>query len=86
MAEVIDTLRSARNRYDWDKWTNGKTWRVRHGRDFHCSVAGFVAGLYVRASRDDSKVIVANHGESVEFQFVPKPKPRSRRTAIKRRK
>lgn len=81
MAEVIERIRSARQRYDWDKWTNGKFWRVHKGKDFKCSATGFVASLYARAGRDGMKVEVANHGDSVEFRFL-KParrrKPRGR--------
>ena len=79
MAEVIEGIRPARQRYDWARWTNGKFWRAHRGRDFKCSSDGFVASLYARARRDGLKVEVANHGESVEFRFVgPRRRPKGR--------
>lgn len=69
MSKVISKLVSARDRYDWKRWENGKPYRAVKGEDFDCTVKGFRAVLYGRAKRRGLTVRVAIRGSQVDFQF-----------------
>lgn len=56
-------------KYPWDKWTNGKWWRVKAGEDFDCTVPGFRNNLYQEAARRQLSVSTQVHHDEVEFCF-----------------
>lgn len=60
--------------YPWRKWTDGKPWRARKGRDFKCSVRGFTSTLYTYAGRHGyhAQASVIDK-RTVDFQFEKKP-------------
>ena len=64
-------------RYPWKRWTDGKVRRAMKGRDFACSVHGFVGTAHSYAKRNGLKVTTVVVGDSVEFQFS---KPTSRKS------
>lgn len=69
MATVISKLVSARDKYNWTKWTDGKVYRARKGRDFTCTRDGFRSAVYRIAQRRKLDVSIVLRGDTVEFQF-----------------
>lgn len=56
--------------YDWDQWTNGKTWKVKKDEDFTCTVVSFITLLHYQARKREMKVTTRRvEGEQLEFQF-----------------
>ncbi len=49
--------RVGRNRYPWEKWTNGSAWLLVRGEDFTCSVASMKSAVHGYASRNDLSVV-----------------------------
>jgi len=77
MAEVIgdkefnESFKGVKyDKHPWSEWSNGSAYRVKRGKDFTCSVAGFCTGLYNYAKRSNMKVRAKKVGDdTVEFQF-----------------
>lgn len=56
--------------YPWARWTSGRQFRVRRGRQFKISAASFRNSLTARASKLGMAVITRVKGNTVTFQFV----------------
>lgn len=72
MAEVVNETIS-REKYPWDKWTDGQTWVAVEGADFDISPSNFRAQLHVKATKlENTRVTTAIRGDRVIFQFSKK--------------
>ena len=75
MAERLDNVERPRRRrfYDWEKWTDGKTWSAVAGEDFTCSANNFQTALHQRARLQGMTVETGSPEPGiVEFRFTPK--------------
>lgn len=71
MARILKAV-TRKSRYPWSKWADGRARAVELGKDFFCTVSGFRASLYAYARYHALDVVVAQHGDRVEFQFSKK--------------
>lgn len=55
--------------YPWDEWTDGATWLVKQGVDYHCQSATFQSYLYRVAARRKMQVTTSYIGNGVRFSF-----------------
>ena len=56
MAKKLKTLPVSLSRckgplYPWNEWLDGSPWELVKGKDFHCSLSGFMASAYHAAQR-----------------------------------
>lgn len=79
MATMIPKLTPAR-RYPWEKWANGRTWRLTKGDDFHGDPETLRSTIYTYARRHGLTATVAVKGNAVEVQFK---KPTKRKGGAK---
>lgn len=72
--------------YPWEKWTNGKPWSAKHGKDFTVLPAVFRRQVGNQARRRNMQVITRIKGNSVLFQFstqtAAKPKQSRKKKGI----
>lgn len=78
MAKKLDhfdfSVRHRGSRYNWDKFMDGSTWKVRKGDDFTGNPRSFEANLRTKASLSGKKVRVRNirdtdNRQAIVFQF-----------------
>lgn len=67
--EQLKKFQPVKGKYPWNKWANGRPWRVIHGKDFDCTIEGFRSAIYQYGRRANRGVRVAVKGSAVEFQF-----------------
>lgn len=59
--------------YNWPRWENGSIHTARHGQQFRCSVAAFIASLRMRAAKIGQRVTInIVNDTTVKFQFATK--------------
>lgn len=66
MAELLDCLpvASARTRYPWEEWTDGRPRRLRPGRDFFTTVRGMRSTVQTRAKALDIAVAMVSERDT----------------------
>ena len=72
MAEVVrkKIKWNCASHHDWDKWTDKRTWRIKKGTDFKCSLERMRLRLYSRANQKGMKVRTKKESKDVlVFQF-----------------
>lgn len=69
MAQAIKGFSKKRFKYDWKRWTDGRTYRAVKGVDFSCDPTGFGSTLYSKAHLLGIRVKVSVLDDAVEFQF-----------------
>lgn len=72
-----DAPATARRKFPWDEWTDGKTYQATEGEDFASNVNVFVTQLRNRAEKDKTeikkRIVRPEKGAaSVIFQFSKK--------------
>lgn len=55
--------------YPWAEWTDGNSWLVKKGSDYHCTTKSFRAMLHNKAAEQKLKVHTRIMGDQVIFQF-----------------
>lgn len=71
MAQVIQKIRSARDKYPWLIWADGKARRLTRGVDFHCDFDAFRSAVAWYAKSRGIKGSVAKSSENtVDVQFI----------------
>ena len=73
MARMIKHFPPRRQKYPWNKWTNGKKWQAKHGSDFLCDPESFRRYVVLVAYRYGLKVTTRVSGDTVTFQFSTRP-------------
>ncbi len=64
-----DWSATARRIYPWEKWTNGKIWRLTAGEDFHSPPRNFRITVYAHAKHMGKKVRIATDEGDLVIQF-----------------
>lgn len=73
MTQKLKTFEPAVVRYPWDEWTDGSAYRVKHGRDFTCSIDGFITQLHRQASLRSKRVETVRREDGVvDFRYSPR--------------
>lgn len=84
-------VRRGNPKYPWNKWTDGETWEVVHGKDFTCTPGSLVVYLYHKARELNTHVrtsIVRGTGKKpdrVVFQFVKAKDVPTKKKTLKRK-
>ena len=61
------------SKYDWGKWTDGRAWEIKQGKDFTCSCDTVAMTIYQRARREGCKVTIRRvDAGTLAFQFAKK--------------
>jgi len=57
-------------KFPWDKWTDGRVWRVKKGKDFTSSVQKMRQRVWGQAGQNNLKVRTKKESDtSLVFQF-----------------
>lgn len=75
MAVVVKRFTKPMRSYDWDKWSDGRLWRLKQGKDFSIAVRSMRALIYQKATKLGCKVTTSIPDKAtVEFQFYKEGK------------